>query len=288
MAWHLAGCGEGGSSTETIAEVNGKKITRGEYLAELRRGYAPLALKALVDRAIVHELAAKQDLEPDEDRVEWKLESAKGMAGGAEGLNEKLTAKGQTIDDLRKSLEDEALGEQLMAAQVEVSEKEIEAYYSSHKDEFRHGEMIKGRLMLFESRKNAEEIHKVLGEPGADFAGLAKLSIDPGTKDEGGDMGWIERGDYTSEITEPAFKLKPGQYTDVLECPDGWAIVLVEDKKPPGYKPLDEVRDTVEAMVRRDKEAELRPTWAVEQRKQARIKIFDRDLAERFALIRDR
>jgi parvulin-like peptidyl-prolyl isomerase len=114
------------------------------------------------------------------------------------------------------------------------------------------------------------------------------LSIDPGTKDEGGDMGWIERGDYASEITDPAFKLKPGQYTDVIESPDGWAIVLVEEKKPPGYKPLDEVRDTVEAMVRRDKEAELRPTWAVEQRKQARIKVFDKELAERFALIRDR
>jgi foldase protein PrsA len=289
LAWHLAGCGKGGSSTETIAEVNGQKITRGDYLAELRRGYAPLALKTLVDRAIVHELAAKQDLEVDEDRVEWKLGSAQSMAGGSEALDEKLTAKGQTIDDLRKSLEDEALGEQLMAAQVDVSDKKIEEYYSSHKDEFKHGEMVKGRLMLFESRRNAEEMHKILHEPGADFAGLAEaLSIDPGTKDEGGDMGWIERGDYASEITDPAFKLKPGQYTDVIESPDGWAIVLVEEKKPPGYKPLDEVRDTVEAMVRRDKEAELRPTWAVEQRKQARIKVFDKELAERFALIRDR
>lgn len=287
--WHLVGCGDGGDSPEAIAEVNGEKIARSEYLAELRRGHGPLVLKTLVDRTIVHQLAAEKGLEPDEDRVEWKLESARSMAGGAEALEEKLTAKGQTIDDLRKSLEDEALGEQLMAAQVDVSDKEIEEYYSSHQDEFMHGEMIKGRLMLLESRKNAEEMHKILGEPGASFAGLAKaVSIDPGTKEEEGDMGWIERGDYTSEITDPAFKLKPGQYTDVLECPDGWAIVLVEDKKPPGAKPLDEVRDTVEAMIRREKEAALHPEWALEQRKNARIKVFDKELASRFALIRDR
>jgi foldase protein PrsA len=287
--WHLVGCGDDGGSTETIVEVNGEKITRSEYMAELRRGRGPLALKTLVDRTIVNRLATEKGLEPDQDRVDWKLESAESMAGGAEALEEKLAAKGQTIDDLRESLEDEALGEQLMAAQVEVSDREIEEYYSSHKDDFKHGEMIRGRLMLFESRKNAEEVHRVLDSPEASFAGLAEaLSIDPGTKDEGGDMGWIERGDYTAEITDPAFKLEPGQYSDVLDCPDGWAIVLVEEKKPPGTKPLDEVRDTVEAMIRREKQAALRPEWAVEQRKKARITVFDKNLAERFALIRDR
>jgi foldase protein PrsA len=221
--------------------------------------------------------------------VQWKMDLAESQAGGRAALEKKLAARNQALDDLRKSLEQEALAEQVMAAQVAVSDKEIEDYYAAHKDQFKHGDMIKGRLMLLESRQNAEEIHKILDEPEADFAGLAEaLSIDPGTKDERGDMGWIERGDYTSEISDAAFKLEPGQYTGVIEYPDGYAIVLVEDKKPPGYKPLDGVRDTVESMVRREKEAELRPTWAAEQRKKARIKVFDRDLAERFSLIRDR
>jgi foldase protein PrsA len=289
LVCHLAGCGDGGGSTEAIVKVNGETITRGQYLEALRRQHGPLALKTLVDQAIVDGLAAEKGIQPDEARVEWKMESARTQAGGAQALEEKLTAKGQTIDDLRRSLGKEALAEQLMAAQVDVSDKEIEKYYEANKDQFKHGKMIKGRLMLFESRKNAEEIHRILHLPDADFAGLAEaLSIDPGTKDEGGDMGWIERGDYASEITDPAFKLEPGDYTDILECPDGWAIVLVEDEKPPGHKPLEEVRDTVEAMIRNDKESQLRPQWAAEQRKKAHIKVFDRDLAERFALIRDR
>ncbi len=285
----LAGCGEGRSPNEAIVEVNGEKITRGEYMAELRPGYGPLALKTLVDRAIVQELAHEKGLTPDEARVQWKLELQQAQAGGAKALEDKLTARGQTIDDLRESLAQEALAEQLMAAQVDVSDQEIEEYYASNKDDFRHGDMIKGRLMLLESRRNAEEIHKVLDDPKADFGGLAKtLSIDPGTKDESGDMGWIERDDYTSEITDAAFKVKPGQFTDVIECPDGWAIVLVEDTKPAGHKPLKEVRDTIESIIRRDKEAALRPKWAAEQREKARIKVIDKDLAERFELIRDR
>jgi len=284
----LVGCGAGRSPDEVVVEVNGQKITRGEHMEELRRGYGPLALKTLVDRAIVQRLAAEKGLTPEAARVEWKLELQQSQAGGAQALEDKLTARGQTIEDLRESLAQEALAEQIMAAQVDVADREIEGYYASHKDDFRHGEMIKGRLMLLESRKNAEEIHSVLGDPKADFGGLAKaLSTDPGTKDESGDMGWVERGDYTSEITDAAFKVKAGQFTDVIECPDGWAIVLVEDTKPAGYKPFEEVRDTIESIIRREEEAALRSRWAAEQRRKARIKIPDKDLAERFALIRD-
>ncbi|MGQ9730728.1 MAG: foldase protein PrsA [Candidatus Zipacnadales bacterium] len=271
-----------------VAEVNSVAISRGEFMRVLERSHGPLALRDLVDRAIIAQMAEKQGIKVAPERVDYLLEQEEMRAGGRSRLERELAKKGQTLEDLRTKLTSDALADELIASQIEVPEVEVRAYYQEHKADFRHGEMIKGRLILCTTRANAEAIHSVLNDPQADFAGLAKaLSCDPATKEEGGDMGWIERGDYAREITDAAFKLQPGQYSDIIEYADGFAIVLVEARKPAGYKGFDEVRPAIESLLRREKEAALRPAWAAQQRKQAQIQVYDRRLRERFDLIKD-
>lgn len=279
------GCGKSG----TIAEVDGVKLSRSAWERRMRAERGAEALVKIVDRMLVEEAAKEKGIEVDEDRVRFKLEQKEIEAGGREELERRLGEGGRTYEELRADLEHEALAEQAMAAEVSVSEEDVEQYYEERPDEFRHGEMVKGRFMLLESRENAEAIMSVLDDPEADFAGLAtELSSDPGTKDDGGDMGWVERRDYTSEIADAAFACEVGKYTEIIEYADGFGIVLVEDKKPGGIKPLEDVRKQVEAAVRRVKEAELRPGWAAQQRAKADIKVLAEDLKEPFERIRGR
>jgi peptidyl-prolyl cis-trans isomerase SurA len=64
---------------------------------------------------------------------------------------------------------------------------------------------------------------------GADFATAARrFSDDPGTKEEGGDLGWFRRGRMVREFEMVAFSLRPGQVSEVAETPFGFHVIQVE------------------------------------------------------------
>ncbi|MBM3472528.1 MAG: hypothetical protein FJX75_04545 [Armatimonadetes bacterium] len=287
LVYALMAPGRGFSDTAPVAQVNGRTITRGEVQAALWRGHAAQGLKALADRVIVEKLAQEKGLKPDPSRIDYLMSQEEMRAGSPQKLDERLAREGRTREQLREDLASQALAEQVLETQLQVTEDEIKAYYAAHKSQFTHGEMIKGRLMVFNTRDNAKAILEVLDEPGADFAGLAReLSEDPGTKAEGGDMGWIERKSYAKELTDPAFRLRPGQHTGIIQYPDGYALILVEAKKPAGQQSLEEVRDTIDSLLRNEKLVNLRTTWPVEQRKKAQITIGDEGLRKAFEAVR--
>jgi peptidyl-prolyl cis-trans isomerase D len=81
----------------------------------------------------------------------------------------------------------------------------------------------------------------------ADFAALAKAnSDDPGSKNTGGDLGWIEKG-----ITDPAFEtalyaMQAGTISDPVKGADGWHVIQLREIKAEAGKPFEEVRAELE------------------------------------------
>lgn len=68
---------------------------------------------------------------------------------------------------------------------------------------------------------------------GADFEMLAKReSMDPGSKDNGGDLGWNRRGRMVAEFDRWMFALPPGQISPVIETPFGYHIIRVDRVQP--------------------------------------------------------
>ncbi|NOX62853.1 MAG: hypothetical protein GXP42_13045 [Chloroflexi bacterium] len=68
------------------------------------------------------------------------------------------------------------------------------------------------------------------GEPFEDVA--KEMSDDPGSAEQGGDLGWFGRGRMVAEFEDVAFSLEPGQLSEPVKTPFGYHIIEVLEKDP--------------------------------------------------------
>ncbi len=83
-------------------------------------------------------------------------------------------------------------------------------------------------------------------QPGADFAALAKAnSQDPGSKDGGGDLGWVDPGVMTKPFDEALFAMKAGEISGPVKTEFGYHLLQLREIKPGQGKSFEEVRDVL-------------------------------------------
>ncbi len=155
----------------------------------------------------------------------------------------------------------------------QVSQAEIQQYYNQHVKEYQVDEQVKVRHILVKSdgsdpkadaaaKAKAEGILKQI-KSGGNFAELAKQnSDDPGSKDQGGELGFLKRGATVPEFDQAAFTLQPGQTSDLVKTKFGYHILQVEEKQTAHTRPLDEVKGTIAAVLTRQKEAAQEELYA--------------------------
>ena len=109
-----------------------------------------------------------------------------------------------------------------------------------------------------EIRQKAEDVLKQ-ARKGAKFDELAKrYSEDPGTKDKGGDLGFITQGQTVPEFEKTAFTLPKGSISDLVKTQYGFHIIKVLDKETAHTKPFEEVKESIKApllLSKADKQA---------------------------------
>jgi len=151
---------------------------------------------------------------------------------------------------------------------VQVTPKEIEAYYQSNQEKFGQPRRLRVRHILIktdvkdaeataQARKKAESIREEALK-GKDFAQLAKqYSEDPGTKDKGGDLGFISRGQVVPEFEEAIFALKAGGISPIIQTPYGLHIAKVEEIQEAKVEPLDKVKNQILTLLQNRKAKEV-------------------------------
>jgi peptidyl-prolyl cis-trans isomerase D len=153
---------------------------------------------------------------------------------------------------------------------VKISDDELKTQYQADIQQYQvenhvHVEHIllmtvgKTDAEVAEIRQKADEVLKQAKAKGAKFEDLAKkYSEDPGTKDKGGDLGWITHGRTVPEFEKTAFSLPNGAISDVVKTQYGFHIIKVLDKETAHTKPFEEVKDSIKApllLTKADKEA---------------------------------
>jgi peptidyl-prolyl cis-trans isomerase SurA len=217
-----------------------------EKFEELRRN----TLDNMVIQKVLLTKAKEDSITVDDRQVDQTLDEQINRMVQQLGSEEKLEEYfGQPLRKIRRTLRQEIADRMLVETlqskkvrEVRISRREVEEFYHVRKDSLpRLKASVKLSHILFtieagdEAQKKARAlIDSLLSlvRAGEDFATLARnYSEDPGSKDKGGELGFIQRGDFVKEFEEAAFALKPGEISDVVKSQFGLHIVQLIDRR---------------------------------------------------------
>ena len=226
------------SADDVVARVNGKDITAaevqmatdvfGEQLAQVPEAQRrSMVVDALVDMHVMAD-AAK-------------------AAGTADSPKYKARMAFLEAQALRNTYVEDDL-------QGKISDADIKARYEKDIASYVPPEEVHARHILVKTEDEANAILKQLAD-GGDFQAIAKeKSEDPGSKGNGGDLGFFAKGQMVPEFEAEAFALKPGETsTKPVKSQFGYHIIKVEERRTQPVPTLDQVREQVIQMVQRDK-----------------------------------
>ncbi len=112
-----------------------------------------------------------------------------------------------------------------------IPETKLRADYDKLKAQLGANE-YKIRHILVKTEDEAKAIITKL-KAGETFAELAKQSNDPGSKDNGGDLGWAGPSVFVKPFGEAVTQLEKGKFTETpVQTNFGYHVILVEDIRP--------------------------------------------------------
>jgi peptidyl-prolyl cis-trans isomerase D len=162
----------------------------------------------------------------------------------------------------------------LPGGKPQVSDADVQAYYSAHQDQYKVAEQVKTRHILIAVAKGAdaktdtaakakaEDILKQI-KAGGNFADLAKKnSDDPGSKDQGGELPLMPTSGFVPEYSKAAMALNPGQTSDLVRTQFGYHIIQTEQKDEAHAKSLAEVKDTIVPLLEQQKAGAAEQNYA--------------------------
>lgn len=156
---------------------------------------------------------------------------------------------GQTVSDMREMVREPTMRKMLAERmQYEIMDKvvvtpgEVIDYFNSiPKDSlpYFNAEVELSEIVLFpkvnyeERAKALEKIKQVQDKlsAGEDFATLAKKYSDDGSSAQGGELGWVSRGQFVAEFEASAFQLEPNQISDIVESEFGFHIIQLQERR---------------------------------------------------------
>lgn len=243
---------------KTVATINGKPVTEADLaIAESEIGADMGTMPAAQKRMSLLEFLIDNQL----------------FAEAAEG--EKL-GQGPEFEQRLAYLKRRALRELYFdkVIKTSVSDGDARKLYDEQVAKIKPEEEVQARHILVDSEEKAKELKEKI-KAGADFATLAKEnSKDPGSKDDGGNLGYFGHGQMVPEFEEVVFKLQKGEVSDPLKTQFGWHLVKVEDKRfkqPPAF-------DIVKDRIIQSQLLQKAQQTAVALRAKSKIEIVDSEL----------
>jgi peptidyl-prolyl cis-trans isomerase D len=157
-----------------------------------------------------------------------------------------------------------------MAAKVSADDAQLKAYYEEQKtktpERFTQAEQRRVRHILLavnNPKEDAAVKAKADGilkraQAGEDFSKLAKeFSQDPGSANQGGDLGWSERKVFVGPFADAAFSMKVDEIEGPVKTQFGYHILKLDGIQAPTVKTFEQARTDLDTEYRRNEAEKL-------------------------------
>jgi parvulin-like peptidyl-prolyl isomerase len=302
-AWLVMRDDDDGEVPETaVAVVGGEPIAKTDFDALMRRAaagakaqgrtfpdagsqeYAQLkrqALEILTQREEYEQEAEDFGIKVSDADVEKRLEQLKKQyfAGNQKRYLAQLKESGLVEEDLRQDIRSQLVAEKIyneVTKNVKVTDKDVQRYYASHKQQYTQPETREIRHILVGAKQKAlaERLYDQVKANPSRFPALAKQhSKDPGSKSQGGKLT-IVRGQTVAPFDQTAFLMRVGQISRPVKTQYGYHVIqALGEIKPAKTTPLKDVKNAIRQQLLQTKKNDRMNKWVQETKKEYRDKI---------------
>jgi peptidyl-prolyl cis-trans isomerase SurA len=260
-----------------VVRVGDRIVTRTQYDRRLRDAFAEIEQnvrpeqvaaakedlrKRLVDDMIsellIRERADRLNLTVTDGEVKEALEQLKQQYGIStdEQFDVSLRNSGLTRADMEARLRETMTSRKVFARELrrsEMSDSDLRERYNREKESYRLPERAHLREIVIlkpedpakvdEARQRAAEVAEAARKPGTDFKNVAATMSESGTRDKGGDLGEVAKGDLVPDLDKAVFSAQSGTVLGPLETKSAWHIMLVEQRLPSEVPAFESIKD---------------------------------------------
>lgn len=226
IAWLIPNEKVSGSVTEKVASVDGKVITKEQWIASMESKYGKEVLLDLVNAEVMEAAAKKYKIKVTDSEIDLEIALIRSTQ---EGTDTSL----QTLNEetLRKEVRSRLILEKVLAKDIVIEDNAIKDFYDNNKNLYNIPTSYRTSVIYVETKEEAKEVIKEL-ENGSSFEGLAReRSLDVSSASLGGDIGYVSEGTESidSAILSSLSDLKTGKWSETIQLSDGrFAVAQVE------------------------------------------------------------
>ncbi len=245
-----------------------------ELLKKIDEAKKNILYQLIEDRLILQE-ARKIGMPATDEEVNERLQQIKSQFANSEEFKSILASQGLTVADLKEKYKEQIMIKKMInrevRSRVNVTPIEVALFYEKNKNDFNVSAQAKVMTIMIRKNEespetNSDSLKKIkmiefkIAE-GEDFSKLAReYSQDPSAV-EGGDMGYINKGQMMKKINEVIFSLEPGEISETIETPVGYHIFKIIEVKEAGIESFDEARPQIENYLFQEKAKERFDEW---------------------------
>jgi parvulin-like peptidyl-prolyl isomerase len=262
---------------EEIAEVKlqAKQRFSGAELDQRLRQIDYMGLNRMIERKLQLQIAKRRGIKISDEELRDAVVRLRRVG---ETPNENDPKEMALIRDQLTSMR---LVNQQIRSGLLVSDEEVLRFYQQHKDRFMLPSEVRISQILIALgpgsellavRERAQQVF-VLLKKGERFEELAARYSDGPEGRRGGSLGYIRPGDMLPQIQKAIEQMDQGAVTDPIASPVGMHIIRVDDRKPPQFRPYEEVTADIRNVVYQLKSEEAYLEWIKDQKDHNYIEI---------------
>jgi foldase protein PrsA len=255
-----------GSLNETVGKMDGATFKSSDLYKEMSKQMGKdqqsSMLESIMTLKLIELESVKAGVAVSDADYQQELKRIKKNFGTEADFTAALQQNNMTIETLKEQIVTQLKLRKIFEKESPAKEEELKTYYEKNKDTFATTpHQVQASHILLPTKAEAETVLAEL-KAGKDFATLAKAkSTDPGSKANGGDLGFFGKGKMNPEFEAAAFALKKGEMSGVVESQNGFHIIKVTDIKEAVIPPYDEIKAEVKTAFYDNKMQAEGQTW---------------------------